>query len=264
MLIDRGLWGTIPFAAVGAGPPLVVLPGLSTVAGSAGEWFVRGSFAPVRNLSTQRRLILLNRWPGMPAGLSMGELAAAHADAIRDHADGPVDLVGMSTGGSIAQQLAADHPGIVRRLVLISTACRLGPVGRTLQGRVADLLRQGDTRGAIGSVARSLAPRGLAMPAAGLGWLLAHRILRSRAAADDLITTIEAEDGFDLVRCRHVIDAPTLIVAGGRDRFYEPDLFAETASLIPRSRLGVFPERGHVGVAGDREAIAAIGGFIVS
>jgi len=26
----------------------------------------------------------------------------------------------------------------------------------------------------------------------------------------------------------------------------------------------VFPERGHVGVAGDREAIAAIGGFIVS
>jgi len=142
VLIDRGLWGTIPFAAVGAGPPLVVLPGLSTVAGSAGEWFVRGSFAPVRNLSTQRRLILLNRWPGMPAGLSMGELAAAHADAIRDHADGPVDLVGMSTGGSIAQQLAADHPGIVRRLVLISTACRLGPVGRTLQGRVADLLRQ--------------------------------------------------------------------------------------------------------------------------
>jgi len=35
-----------------------------------------------------------------------------------------VDVVGMSTGGSIAQQLAADHPATVRRLGLISTAGR--------------------------------------------------------------------------------------------------------------------------------------------
>ena len=40
---------------------------------------------------------------------------------------GPVDLLGMSTGGSIAQQIAAQHPDVVRRLVLVSTGCRLGP-----------------------------------------------------------------------------------------------------------------------------------------
>jgi pimeloyl-ACP methyl ester carboxylesterase len=32
----------------------------------------------------------------------------------------PVHVVGISTGGSIAQQSAIDHPLVVRRLVLLS------------------------------------------------------------------------------------------------------------------------------------------------
>ena len=44
------------------------------------------------------------------------------------------------------------------------------------------------------------------------------------------------------------IRAPTLILVGGRDRFYSPELFAETARLIPASRLRVFERRGHITV----------------
>jgi len=49
------------------------------------------------------------------------------------------------------------------------------------------------------------------------------------------------------------IRAPTLILAGGADRFYSRELFVETARLIPRSRLRVFERRGHFTVTKHRE-----------
>jgi pimeloyl-ACP methyl ester carboxylesterase len=39
---------------------------------------------------------------------------------------GPVDVIGFSTGGAIAQYFAADHGQLVGRLVLSDTGCRLG------------------------------------------------------------------------------------------------------------------------------------------
>jgi pimeloyl-ACP methyl ester carboxylesterase len=55
-----------------------------------------------------------------------------------------------------------------------------------------------------------------------------------------MATTIEAEDGFDLSLCRAPIKARTLILAGRDDRFYSPQLFKETARLIPDSELRLF------------------------
>lgn len=47
--------------------------------------------------------------------MTMAELAAEHAVALRDAFAAPVDLVGTSTGGSIAAQLSADHGELVGR-----------------------------------------------------------------------------------------------------------------------------------------------------
>ncbi|MGD0981237.1 MAG: alpha/beta hydrolase [Solirubrobacteraceae bacterium] len=60
-----------------------------------------------------------------------------------------VNIIGISTVCSIGQQLAADHPDAVRRLLLISTACRLGTVGRELTQHVANLLQSGADRRAM-------------------------------------------------------------------------------------------------------------------
>ena len=260
--IDRGVMGVLPYAAVGSGPPLVVLAGLSPVAGAGSDGFVRGVLAPVAQLADRRRLIVLNRRTGLSPSVTMEEIAAEHAEAIRSHYAEPVDLVGVSTGGSIAQQLAADSPDVVKQLVLVSSACRLGPFGRKLQSDVAAELRAGRTRSAIGGAAAGFAPLGLRTIARGIGLVAAPRVIKNFAVAADLAATIAAEDGFDLAKCSGQIQAETLIIAGERDRLYGSAVFRETAALIPNSQLRLLPKRGHIGATRDRHALAQLAGFV--
>jgi pimeloyl-ACP methyl ester carboxylesterase len=51
-------------------------------------------------------------------------------------------VIGVSTGGSIAQYFAADHPDLVRRLVIHSSAYALSDEARRLQMRARHLAQQ--------------------------------------------------------------------------------------------------------------------------
>ena len=250
--MERGTIGRLPFLGSGSGAPLLFAGGLSFECGvdAAGtEWMTGSMVAP---FAKRRRVLYVNRRRGLPRGMSMAEIAAEHAEAIRSLGRGPVDVAGLSTGGSIAQQLAADHPDVVGRLLLLSTACRLGPEGRVLQRRVAARIRGGAQRRALAVMASGLVPPGRGQVAAGaVAWLAGPRVLAGGDDLSDMATTIEAEDDFDLAACKSPIQAPTLILVGEEDRFYSPELFAETARLIPGSRLHVFEGRGHVSVGRD-------------
>lgn len=239
----------------------MVLPGLWPRTGVSSRTLVNGALGPLQALSGSRRLLVLNRWPGLPAGMTMAGLTDEYADALAGLGS-RVDVVGTSTGGSIAQQLAADHPGLVRRLVLVSTACRLGHEGRRLQAQLGRLLREGHRRRAAAALTGGMVPprRGRPVASAG-GWLLARQVLGAQQERDDLATTIEAEDAFDLAR-RPTIHAPTLIVAGALDRYYPQALFHETAALIPGAELRIIDGRGHVTVTTDRGVTAEMARFL--
>jgi pimeloyl-ACP methyl ester carboxylesterase len=261
--IVRGTAGRCAFASVGDGPPLVVFAGLSPSTGVDSNVVVQGALGPVMPLATSRRLVVFNRRRRMPRGMTMAELAAEHADAVAEEFALPVDLMGESTGGSIAQQVAADRPEVVARLVLASTACRLGPLGRDLQRKVGQAVRAGQRRRALAVAAAGLVPphRGQTL-AAAVGWLSAGRIVKDDGDWADLATTIEAEDDFDLAHCAAPIQARTLIVGGAEDRFYSPSLFAETARLIPNSRLLLVESRGHITVLRDPSVRREIAEFL--
>ena len=105
-------------------------------------------------------------------------------------------------------------------------------------------------------------PRRGQLAAAAAAWLAGPRLLAGGDDLADMAPTIEAEDTFDLATCRNSIRAPTLLLAGSADRFYRPELFAETARLIPGSRLRVFERRGHITVALHPEWSREIGRFL--
>jgi pimeloyl-ACP methyl ester carboxylesterase len=250
MTLERGVIGRLPYVALGSGAPMLFVGGLYPRAGveAFGDRSMTSS-ALLRSFAKRRRILYVNRRRGLPRGMSMADLAEEHADAIRSLGGGPIDVAAISTGGSIAQELAADHPDVVDRLALISTACRLSPQTRDLQRRVAARIRRGAHRQALAVMAAGfIPPRRGQLAAAAVAWLAGPPLLARGDDLADMATTIEAEDAFDLATCRTPIRAPTLILAGGADRFYSPELFAETARLIPGSRLRVFEGRGHATV----------------
>jgi pimeloyl-ACP methyl ester carboxylesterase len=259
--LERLQLGPLPVLATAtSGPPLLFLGGLLPVAGVEAELARRSAEFSARPLADMRRVMYANRRVGLPEGMTIAEIAAEHARAIDALDAGPLDVVGVSTGGSIAQQLAADHPETVRRLVLVSTGCRLSAKVRRLQSRVAAHVRAGNRQRALASVTLAvLVPGGepLTFALAPLMAPLARRI----GDLSDLATTIEAEDAFDLAR-NGTIRAPTLIVAGSRDRFYPRQLLEETQQLIPGSLLHRIPRRGHVTVMSSSRLTQLVRGFL--
>lgn len=252
MRVETGeLAGGLPYAAFGEGPPLLVLGGLTAdhrPPDSMDRWLLRGTFGGpfLRTF----RVHAVSRRAGLPRGTTMADLAEHVAVAIRADLDGPVRLVGVSTGGSIALQTAIDHPDVVDRLVVLASACRLGETGRDAQRRLAELTLAGRHREAWGVLggAVSTGPAGRAAFAAMLWatgpWNAPHD-------PSDMLTTIAAEDAFDATAELGRIRASTLVVGGALDGFYAPELFEVTARGIPGARLVLRPRRNHVRVLRD-------------
>lgn len=106
----------------GDGEPLLLLNGLTRPMES---W---GSFAH----ALSGRTIVTFDTPGVGGSptpilpLSIRRLAGLAASVLDAAGLGHADVLGYSHGGAVAQQLAADAPARVRRLVLVSTSCGIG------------------------------------------------------------------------------------------------------------------------------------------
>ena len=251
----------LPYLRLGQGPPLVMAPGLSAEHANPTGLMRRVSLSSADPFAGHFTVYLANRKAGLAPGSTMSDIAGDYAKAIEDDIGEPVALHGTSTGGSVALQLAIDHPHLVRRLVLAAAACRLSPHGRQMQAEVARLVKAGDQRRALALLAESLAPGPLRHPAGALAWLFG----RSWAANDpaDMLITIAAEDAFDAELGLDRVQAPTLVVGGSADPFYSEDLFRRTAAGIPNGRAVIFPGKGHLSAAGSKAA-ANIGlGFLL-
>ncbi|HEX7094846.1 MAG TPA: alpha/beta hydrolase, partial [Acidimicrobiales bacterium] len=204
---------------------------------------------------------LLGRRAGQPPGTTMHDLAADVATAITRELGGPVPLMGVSTGGSIALQVAIDHPSLVQRLVVVGAAARLSDAGRDAQRRLAELTEQGRPRDAWATVGRMSAGSELGGRVMGAMMWLGGRA-SDPADPSDMIVTIRAEDAFDVLDDLERITAPTLVVGGGRDRFYDQHVLRETARRIPDATLVLYPTKGHAGVITHRPAQRAILQFL--
>jgi pimeloyl-ACP methyl ester carboxylesterase len=231
----------LPYNRLGHGPrPLVVVQGL--VFENKPQPGVATSM--YRFLGQDYTVFSVVRKPGLPSGYTLRDMADDYAAMIREEFGAPVDVIGISTGGSIVQHLAADHPGVVRRLVIHSSAHRLNAAARAAQMEVARLASQRRWREAWTTLLRFMLPPS---PLTGAQVALASFLLSLRPPADpsDLVITVEAEDRFSFKEQLAQITAPTLVAAGDSDPFYSPALFRETAACISNARLILYPGMGH-------------------
>lgn len=72
------------------------------------------------------------RTPALAAGAGVPEHAQWLATWLEEQEVGPVDLLGVSLGGLVAQQLAATRPDLVRRLVVVDAVATYPEPMRTM------------------------------------------------------------------------------------------------------------------------------------
>jgi pimeloyl-ACP methyl ester carboxylesterase len=197
----------------------------------------------------------------------------AHADTVarfvRGLDAGPVHLFGNSMGGAISMLLASRHPELVRTLTLVSPAM---PDLRPYLSRMSDPRLAVAYLPFIGppvrrSMARETVDRRV-MRLLSLCFAEPGRIpeSRRREAADEfaererlvwsnpalarstvgLFRTWLAPRSRSLWRIAPTISVPTLVVWGAKDRLVTVRKAPRTAQLLPRGRLLVLPNTGHV------------------
>ena len=238
----------LPYKRSGHGPrPLVVFQGLTFEHKPQAVMLMMYKF-----LGSDYTLYGVLRKPRPPQGYTLGDMADDYATMIHEEFGGPVDVLGISTGGSIALHFAADHPDLVRRLIIHSSAHTLNDTAKQLQLDVARLAQQGQWMKAwallVGTIYPQTGPgKWLAQP---LVWLSAGLLsLKPPQDPSDLVVTVEAEDQHAFKSRLAEITAPTLVIGGADDFFYSPALFRETADGIPNAKLCLyekaFPTMGH-------------------
>lgn len=258
---DRTI-GQLECMVTGEGPPLVFLPGMAPQNGRPVGLMRTGELQSMALFAKRFTAYWMGRPTNLRPGTSFAAMTSTLAEALDEEFNEPVKVLGVSTGGSFAQQLAADHPDQVERLVLMSTGCRLGIEGAISQRRMMTLAATRPPRHVLAALASELVPRWRGRAAAHAAMYLAgNRLYPSARELADLMVTLAAEDAFDLATLP-TISAPTLIVSGLLDRFYEPAIMHETAALIPVSRLSIYPTRGHVTVVSDRKAQTEAADFL--
>lgn len=160
--------------------------------------------------------------------------------------DGPVDVVGLSFGGMVAQHLTLDHPHLVRSLALLATSPAFGLDGVTtpegwLASRI-DAIRDPDrSSSSIEAVIAGL------VGANASDDVRTHLAGSMRAVPPGTLeaacTALIHHDTRDRL---HEIAVPVLVMVGEADTETPPAYGEAIASRIASARLVVVPGVGHL------------------
>lgn len=190
---------------------------------------------------------------GGTAPLSVAEMANDSIATIRALGLKPVDLIGFSLGGFVAQQILFDAPDLVRRAILAGT----GPAGGTGIERV-------------GPVSWPLIVKGLftfrdakfylffTSSAAGKRAAAAFLVrLKERTTDRDkpvslkaFLRQLKAIKAWGLQPAQDLgsINKPVLVANGDHDIMVPSENSADLARRIPGAELVLYPDAGHGGI----------------
>jgi poly(3-hydroxyalkanoate) depolymerase len=187
--------------------------------------------------------------------LRMPGLARQAARVLDTLAQPTADVLGVSFGGAVAQELALANPHRVRRLVLAATACGIGGV----PGNPLSLAL-------LATPLRYYSPAFLRRTAGVLygpttnGHLLREQLNARRARPPTMwgyFSQLAAGVGWTSLPWLHRIRTPTLVLSGGADPIVPPVNGRILAARIPKARLEVVPNAGHLLLLDHADSCAA-------
>jgi pimeloyl-ACP methyl ester carboxylesterase len=239
------LAGTFPYVRVGRGPgTIVVLPDVALDNHTPGRRDAAAYARGLRRLTGAYTVYVLQRRRGLLTGASTRDLAGEYARLVRAEW-GPVVLMGMSTGGTIAQYLALDHPQLVERLVLMVSGARLSRPGMDICESWCWLAESRQWRRLRAELAAAAMDGHAAQRMARTYVALSDGFVPSMVDAVDFLTVVDAVMSHDTLPLLPTLEMPALVIGGTDDPFFPEESLAETAAAIPDSRLSVHTGAGH-------------------
>lgn len=187
-------------------------------------------FDPLAAALTGEAVLDAVSWMTEPGPWDIPSIAERVAARIREAGEGPVVVVGHSTGGAIAQQLVLEHPDLASALVLVDTGPNMRGHG-DVDGIIATI------RSAWGSdlfarvVDRSFA---LPLPPERRAELLRYAERVDPRAAEEVLTS---QRDLDLVDRLVELDLPVAVVHGVLDPTRTVAQAEAFAAGIPGARL---------------------------
>ena len=243
MNVETGLLREqFPYVRVGSGrQPLVVLPGMVLDNRTPSRLVARSYGHGFRRLADDHTLYIVQHRHGLP-GADMKAMAADYAELLSEL--GRVRLMGLSTGGSVAQHIALDRPDLVERLVLVVSGAYLSPLGREICLRWRRLAEHQQWRQLRGEMAAAAVDgAGVKRVARAFGALSGKSPTPTDAA--DFVASVDADLAHDTRPELPGLMVPTMVIGGADDPFFPAPVLHETANAMPRAELRIYPETGH-------------------
>jgi len=189
---------------------------------------------------------LVGRRPNLPDDYLMDKMADDYAEMIRREFKGPVDVVGVSTGGQIAHFLAADHPDTVQKLVIISAAHRMSEKGVEIEMKAAEYFQKEKYGKSMAAVMELLYQSGFKGALIKFFVRLIGSMLHRKVKyPNDFLIEVQADREMNFKDRLSEIKAPTLILSGELDVGYTADDVRITAEGILNSELILYKGYGH-------------------
>jgi pimeloyl-ACP methyl ester carboxylesterase len=247
----------IHYRVYGQGEPLLLIMGLG---GNADWWDER----LLESLAERYQVVTFdNRGAGRsgkPEGPYAVPVMASDTVGLMDHLGWEsANVLGISMGGMIAQEIACTYPDRVRRLVLVCTNC----------GGREQVLASPEVYAALNMPREGLSDEDVIN--ASLHLLFTPEFMESNAKfMEEVLEEIliaPMEPRCFMAQLSGItkwsihprlcdLNKPTLVIAGGRDILIPPENSRVLAEAIPDSRLVEIPESGHAATTMYPEEVA--------
>lgn len=254
-LLTSHLLDSFPYIRVGDGDKqLVVIPGFGDAMFGgryppAAAWALQSYF---HRLTDEYTIHLISRPRSLPENYTIDDATEQYGQ-ILDSVPTPIDILGISMGGFIGQEVAARYPELVNQLIVSCSGNRVVDAGRSTVSRwkqYADRHRWVKLRSELATALYSSRDwRRYSLPPTIQ--TVGRFVLPRPAVPADVSRSLSAILDYDGTSTLGDIEADSFVIGGGSDPFFPESILRETADGIPEASMlaidgakhGAFDER---------------------